>query len=820
MAVTAFRRHVVQFSSVRLKSINGHRNQKPRKTPSVGMMKWAAESLRRLDDFLSFEFLGAACGRNEPTQALRRPAEHVNQYVIAGTEGMFDPCHELVSRKCDAAHERGAGQFQFCMSSSNPWCVPSPLRYQQQLLLFLQELFVGFRTLVAELDGFEDEGCKPHQHRVRIQISHPINSDVVARSDGIRLHGLVAGLPRYHGTQFDGYAVKVSPLDPQYTPLSSLVVHHIQGTPPVEWYCAPRGVVGVREFKWIVGPEEMSPLTPGASGVHKFMAEVLSGPNILPNDVLQCINTSIGLFPLKTSCGDFHVEQEVFEAYKPLSWVGLASTKFLVLDTDPPNTASVNEAGMEEETGGAGVGREQNTVAEFVYLVQSDVCIDLSHLASDRSEVIQLNWKSEPGPACPNNVYLPNSTLVQGRNRLYREVIARFPAHRFKYVILMDGDATLVEVEDFGMNTGYPWRTFEDYLLEWEPAVGFPHFGNQDYNPEWEVQVAYNFDQIVVAYHHETAPLLLPYTERFDSLSWWYCASVQNALIAALHNDHRLQFNALRTLSWQNNLSPVYRRGANFLHPMAWIAPAITSLDALMLIPFFSPYQQAPGPNVWDTVAKEWTISGMPRHRGSRSYVLDRDSPLDFCHEYFEGLSLHTLCDRDRERQGTQGRTVEDAVVDHLGDLQSRIATFNSENSEAQAHIADFQRKADVLATRACRFECAVKALQTLGGDRGLEQESKGQCREDKTTATEDEENRSMPKESPCGGEEGRERSEKRKEEGVAEAWNRFQRSVHETCARCAIKGVDCGCHMVERPAFVELGQLVSELSKQVPSDL
>ena len=147
------------------------------------------------------------------------------------------------------------------------------------------------------------------------------------------------------------------------------------------------------------------------------------------------------------------------------------------------------------------------------------------------------------------NPLYPNSTLVQGRNRLYAEATESFPGSSFSCYIMMDRDVTLREVLYFGFNTGSAWATFERYLLEWEPAVGFPHFGAADYDDESEVQLVFNFAQIVVAYHAEAAGRLLPYTEAFDGVSWWYCGPVQNALCAAVNNDRRIQFNALHALS-------------------------------------------------------------------------------------------------------------------------------------------------------------------------------------------------------------------------------------------------------------------------------
>jgi hypothetical protein len=325
-------------------------------------------------------------------------------------------------------------------------------------------------------------------------------------------------------------------------------------------------------------------------------------------------------------------------------------------------------------------GRRAGAGKQFVYLVQSDECLDLSHLRSARAEVLQLVWKRPPGAGCEGAIYYPQSTLVQGRNRLYAEARDAFAGSSVTYYIMMDGDVTLREVKDFGFNTGSAWTTFEEYLLEWEPAVGFPHFGAADYDDESEVQLVFNFDQIVVAYHAEAAPLLLPYTERFDGVSWWYCGTVQNALCAAVYNNHRMQFNALRALSWFSSPSPTYLRASNFLYPLTWIGPAIKSLDALMAIPWYAPFHSAM-PKAWHSASRAWRMRGTPSRKGGARY--DAAAALDYCHEYFRGRGLGSLCDGGEDGDGDGLGAAERAVVDGLEELWARAAGMREDLEEA-----------------------------------------------------------------------------------------------------------------------------------------
>jgi hypothetical protein len=186
----------------------------------------------------------------------------------------------------------------------------------------------------------------------------------------------------------------------------------------------------------------------------------------------------------------------------------------------------------------------------FCYLVQASEPVDVGHLKTSDSEVIQLVWRGgeEERLSEEDIVFYPNSSWTAGRNRLFREMQIRFPDTEFLYAVFLDDDAKLVEVTDYGMNTGNAWRTFERYLVEWEPAVGLPSY---QYAPKisGEAQTVFNFDQIVVAYHWETWPVLLPYTEVFDQESWHYSGVVQGVLCAAFFNSYRIQFNAIEAVN-------------------------------------------------------------------------------------------------------------------------------------------------------------------------------------------------------------------------------------------------------------------------------
>jgi hypothetical protein len=117
------------------------------------------------------------------------------------------------------------------------------------------------------------------------------------------------------------------------------------------------------------------------------------------------------------------------------------------------------------------------------------------------------------------------------------------------YFVFLDGDLELVESHDYGRNTGDPYRTFEAYLLEWEPAVGFP---GSSAPPSAgaalrEVDVAYNFDAILTAFHRDAADFLLPYDTHWErsaspSHARRFCASRRQSFSSRFCNVTRRRF--------------------------------------------------------------------------------------------------------------------------------------------------------------------------------------------------------------------------------------------------------------------------------------
>ena len=323
----------------------------------------------------------------------------------------------------------------------------------------------------------------------------------------------------------------------------------------------------------------------------------------------------------------------------------------------------------------------------FCYLIQGSEPMNVDHLKTSESEVIQLVWRGlgQHGEGAKNVVFYPNSSWTQGRNRLFEEMHARYPGVEFQYAVFLDDDAELEEVGDFGMNTGNAWRTFERYLMEWEPAVGIPSY---QYAPKsaHETQTVFNFDQIVVAYHWETWPVLLPYTEVFDDQSWWYCATVQNVLCTAFYNSYRIQFNAVKAFNPMHRTSEgQYKTATSFQIPMGWIASALTDLETIGQLPFQYPAQpegfgvpkkrgRDQGVDVWfinPTIDFKNLGSRHASHPASR-YLLSYESQ----HGYFRdrallqpfGQLLHS-----RHRNGP----LRSPLMRHISELSRRASSMS-----------------------------------------------------------------------------------------------------------------------------------------------
>ncbi|EKX39272.1 hypothetical protein GUITHDRAFT_143674 [Guillardia theta CCMP2712] len=187
--------------------------------------------------------------------------------------------------------------------------------------------------------------------------------------------------------------------------------------------------------------------------------------------------------------------------------------------------------------------QEEGRATKYIWLMQGKEEMSLDFLRSDHSDAIQVVWGKGPKNHSKDAYYLPDSTCTEGRNFLLQMALLREEEEgiRYDYFIYTEDDAELEEILDFGHNVGDPYRTFERYLHMWEPAVAFPFNGYGMPDPPEEVVAACWWDHLMVAFHRDALPALLPYWTGFDKESWWFPQRIVTVLSAAFFHENRIQ---------------------------------------------------------------------------------------------------------------------------------------------------------------------------------------------------------------------------------------------------------------------------------------
>lgn len=176
-------------------------------------------------------------------------------------------------------------------------------------------------------------------------------------------------------------------------------------------------------------------------------------------------------------------------------------------------------------------------VKSFLYLVQSRGALPAHYadLVAESSDVIYLTW----GEKVEGAIYHPRTTWTEGRNRLLEEALRI--QDKPLYYIFLDDDV----VFDKG-----DWRTFEEDLIRYRPAIATPYFTDltgwrydpQDYT---EAQTCMYFDAIFNAFHSDVVldNIVLPYYTGLDEKSWTYSQWILIKMSTMLYDNHVLQLN-------------------------------------------------------------------------------------------------------------------------------------------------------------------------------------------------------------------------------------------------------------------------------------
>lgn len=266
---------------------------------------------------------------------------------------------------------------------------------------------------------------------------------------------------------------------------------------------------------------------------------------------------------------------ETYIPYKENNGNEHLSSTFPDAISNYPYDASIVTNFQEKQSGPARKTRKQ-----FLYITQTESCLPLHFLRPDQLgqrghtfDILVLSWKhrcKDPNRMHPDVEYIfteHNTTWSTGRNLLFSHILPRID--KYLYYLFMDDDVMLYHTEPYQVfhrdssllndrlsrdvvdkyltfrgkrlqRGDNPYREFERFLLEFEPAVGLLNFCFErrqgcisEYVPDvWAAFcskeglfpfpfISYsNFDGAFNAFHRDAIPHLLPYHVTYESVNW------------------------------------------------------------------------------------------------------------------------------------------------------------------------------------------------------------------------------------------------------------------------------------------------------------
>jgi len=190
---------------------------------------------------------------------------------------------------------------------------------------------------------------------------------------------------------------------------------------------------------------------------------------------------------------------------------------------------------------------------KIVYLVQtSDYIPDYVKVLEDMGRDVYILSYKEPVKH-ENSIFFPNSTFATGRNKLAGIV----PKDYLYYVFLDDDVNLLVREERYPEDEGKnPWKIFDDFLLEYEPAIGTAYCGRGTSNSpmltylsDEETNTLKEFEVIIMAIHKDIMNICFPMYTGFDDSSWFWTCTSHLLFMAAISKSSLLQCNKLLLLN-------------------------------------------------------------------------------------------------------------------------------------------------------------------------------------------------------------------------------------------------------------------------------
>ena len=219
------------------------------------------------------------------------------------------------------------------------------------------------------------------------------------------------------------------------------------------------------------------------------------------------------------------------------------------------------------------------TSKPFIYLTQTEQCLPQYLASSTRigdsktcnCDVIVLSYKQE----CLNGtlshisyVFAKESTWTTGRNLLYFVAIERI--RHYHYYIFLDDDVDL-EFNSFSsqeMKRLTPFRAFEQWLLDDEPAVGVANYLDNaktllqrrrlmcGTNESSVVVPVMLFDALFNAFNHEAIRHILPYPTQYDKESWWISQLHVVCSVELIFRGQALKYAAITAYETQHRAYP------------------------------------------------------------------------------------------------------------------------------------------------------------------------------------------------------------------------------------------------------------------------
>ena len=213
-------------------------------------------------------------------------------------------------------------------------------------------------------------------------------------------------------------------------------------------------------------------------------------------------------------------------------------------DALPPSSIQVRLLNLSEQV--ELIPSRDRKFSRIMYMIQTESCLPKHLKSADgvgdtntcQCDVLVLSYKQQCNEKPPEHVeYLFNlsASWNVGRNLLLE--VAKKRDQKYLYYTLMDDDVTL-KVE--GTKPQNPWRLFENFLRELEPALASIRLANTwicDFKAMYKsrknrgcILNFNNFDNIptpfydpaINAFHYEAVEHILPYTTRYDNISWWW----------------------------------------------------------------------------------------------------------------------------------------------------------------------------------------------------------------------------------------------------------------------------------------------------------